>query len=523
MLGLIDGYDNRIFNVGVYVRLSREDLDATESESIKNQKDYLTRYVIENGWNLVEVYCDDGYSGTNFDRPSFQRLIEDIESKRINMVITKDLSRLGRDYIGTGHYLERYFPEHNVRYIAVNDGIDTFNESSNNDMSPFRSVINDMYAKDISKKVRSVMDAKRNNGEFIGAFAPYGYAKDPQDKSKLIIDKEVAPIIVRVFEMYLQGHGYSHICHVFNDEGILSPAAYKAQKTKYKNPKSKLGLWTHETIKRILTNPTYAGNLTQNRSKKINYKVKKLKAISKNNWITVKGTHEPIIPAEKFELVQQMINKKVSNEYSTEKSKHMLSGLIFCGDCGERMTFTKTAKGTSYCICSKYKRFKKCSRHSFLEEGLEKHVLDELKQISKYAIDKEKLLKIAQDKSNNTKGNKLEDDIAQINNRLTEIKRVIKNLYEDKLKGIISELDFIDLTQDYNKEREQLNKRLNNLDVTRKELAQHNSETDRLITLVQDIASFDNISKAIIAKLVDKIEIFEEQKIVIHYKFKKPF
>lgn len=524
MLGIIDNYtENKGFNVGIYTRLSREDEATPESESIKNQKDFLASYVIDHGWNLVEIYCDDGYTGTNFDRPDFQQMLRDIINKKINMVVTKDLSRLGRDYIETGYYLERYFPEKNVRYVAVNDGIDTFKDTSNNDMSPFRSVINDMYAKDISKKVRAVMDNKRRNGKFIGAFAPYGYLKDPDNNNKLIIDNETVFTVKRIFEMYLNGHGYSYIANTLNEEGVLSPSAYKKLKTKYKSPRSRLNLWTHETVKRILTNPTYAGNLTQNRSVKINYKVKKLKTVPKKKWITVENTHDAIIDNQKFELVQQMIDKKISNEYTSNRLHHLLSGLLFCGDCGERMTFTKTQNKNSYCICSKYKRFKLCTRHSILEDKLEKYVLRELRKISKYAADKEKLLKIAKNKSNNSRVKEIDDESITINNRLNEIKRIIKSLYEDKLKGVLTDDYFIELTEEFNTEREQLNRRHANLERTKQEIVEINNETRGLIKLIKDVTGFQNINKTILSKLIDKIEIFEEQKVTVYYKFKKPF
>jgi DNA invertase Pin-like site-specific DNA recombinase len=215
MYALMDSYRqntyNQTYNVGIYLRLSREDDTINQSESILNQKEYLTRYVLDQEWNLIDIYIDDGFTGTNFDRPDFKRMIKDVESKRINLVITKDLSRLGRDYIDTGYYLERFFPKANVRYIALNDGIDTFQTNSNNDMSPFKSVINDMYAKDISKKVRTTMISKQQNGEFIGAFAPYGYLKSKENKNKLIIDDEASKIVKRIFEMYVQGSGYMGI------------------------------------------------------------------------------------------------------------------------------------------------------------------------------------------------------------------------------------------------------------------------------------------------------------------------
>jgi len=191
--------DTETYSVGIYLRLSKEDEIAGQSESISNQRDFITSYVLEQGWDIYDFYIDDGYSGLNFDRPAFKRMISDIENKKINLVITKDLSRLGRDYIDTGNYIERYFPQRNVRYIALNDGIDTFASSANNDMSPFKSVINDMYAKDISKKVRAVLDTKRKKGQFIGAFAPYGYKKDPTNKNNIIIDEVAASVVRRIY------------------------------------------------------------------------------------------------------------------------------------------------------------------------------------------------------------------------------------------------------------------------------------------------------------------------------------
>lgn len=519
--------NNIVFNAGIYLRLSREDDDkgTNQSESIINQREFLTRIVLDNGWNLTEEYIDDGYSGTNFERPGFMKMLQDIECKRINMVLTKDLSRLGRDYIQTGHYLERYFPQHNIRYIAVNDGIDTFGNSNSNAISPFMSVINDMYARDISNKVRSTMDGKRQNGQFIGSFAPYGYHKNKCDKSKLVIDPETAPIVREIFNLYMKGHGYAYIANLLNAQGIISPVVYKAKTTTYKNPKNKLGLWTHESIKRILTNPTYAGNITQNRCKKVNYKLKKLINVPRSAWITIENTHEPIVDKAVFGIVQTMMQKNASEEYTAKKYPHLLSGLVYCGDCGEKMTYTKTQKGTIYLICSKYKRFRKlnlCTRHSFAEEELISIVKQELRKISEIALDKDKLIKLAKSSGNKPKSADAKS-IAKIQSRFDEIKRIIKNLYEDKLKGIISEEDFINLSQDYNKEREGLNSKLTKLNQNLLDLHSASSEDNAIIFIVNEFSSFSNPDKLILIKLIDKIEIFENNKVMIHYKFKTPF
>jgi len=257
----------RIVRVFSEKAMEMEDENLAQSESIKNQKDFLMRYVLEQGWELVDVYVDDGFTGTNFDRPDFKGLLEDIEKGRVNLVITKDLSRLGRDYISTGYYIEKYFPEHSIGYIAVNDGIDTFHTNLGSDVTPFKSVINDMYARDISVKVRSAMGSKRLDGKFIGAFAPYGYKKNPEGKNQLIIDKDTAPVVRRIFQLYLNANGISKIAHILNEEGVITPTEYKSRISNYKGT-IKNSLWSHNTIRCMLRNPTYTGCLTQNKYKR---------------------------------------------------------------------------------------------------------------------------------------------------------------------------------------------------------------------------------------------------------------
>ena len=271
---------NKVYNVGIYIRLSREDDDKVMmSESITNQKSLLLQYVKENNLRVYDIYIDDGYSGTNFDRPDFNRLIRDIELGKVNMVITKDMSRLGRDYIGTGNLIEKYFPEHNIRYIAVTDNIDTFLDSSNNDIAPFKAIMNDMYAKDISKKIKSSLRAKMKDGKFVGGRSPFGYQKDPNDKNRLVIDEEQAIVVRRIFEMCLSGLTPFKIAKELTNEHIKTPAQYYNFKWK-SNYNLKYGQWHSKTIRDILTNRMYIGDLVQNKRVKVNYKVKR---IIKNN------------------------------------------------------------------------------------------------------------------------------------------------------------------------------------------------------------------------------------------------
>lgn len=523
-----DNYNNKVFNVGIYVRLSRDDEDKLfeYSDSIMNQKEFLTRYVIDNNWCIVDYYIDDGFTGTNFDRPDFQRMIRDVHSKRINMVITKDLSRLGRDYIETGNYMEKYFPAYNIRYIAVTDGIDTFaHNNSNNDMSPFKSVVNDMYARDTSKKVRAIFDSKRMNGQFIGAFAPYGYKKSHDNKSLLVIDENTAPIVRRIFDMYLAGSGYAHIASTLNLEGVLSPIAYKSQNGNYKNPKSQVELWSQDAIRKMLRSPTYAGNLTQNKYSTINYKIKKLKNMPKSNWIIVENTHEAIVDIESFDLVQRMIEKRVVKGKQPEYSQHLLSGLIYCGDCGFKMTYNKTPAGISYTICSNYKRFPRmniCTRHSFLERELDDIIIGELKKLAKRSVSIEALEKAAKNKLNNKKPDNTLNDMKKVELRLVEIKKIIKKLYEDKLRGVIEEQDFIDMSKEYSTERSTLVKRLTDLTVKSDTQKASGNGNESLVSIIKDFVDFESIDRTILVKLLDKIEIFSDNRIKVHYNFKNP-
>lgn len=517
--------NKKAYEVGIYVRLSREDdMKIGESESIQNQKEYCTNYVINQGWNIANYYCDDGFTGTNFDRPDFKRLINDIENGKINLVIVKDLSRLGRDYIETGYYIEKYFPKQSVRFIAINDGIDTFSNNTNNDMSPFKSVMNDMYAKDISKKVRSVMDTKRMNGQYIGAFGTYGYKKDSNNKNQLIIDEAVAPIVKRIFEMYSIGCGITKIANILNDEEILCPGAYKKQQyPTYNNPRVRLDLWTAHTIKYILNNYTYAGDLAQGKFVKVNYKVKKFKNVPKDRWIIAKDAVPAIVERNLFDNVQKLLADKKSANHSSTREEHLLVGLIFCGDCGERLTFTKTFNKTIYCICSQYKRFSRCSRHSIAESLLEKYVINDLKRIISLAVDEKSLLEAAQQKASKLCEDSSKNDAIRIENRLAEIMRTIKTLYEDKLRGILTEQDFVDLSKQYNEERERLYTSLQKINKQKSNIESNSNNTQQLISFIRDFTNLKKIDRVTILKLIDKIEVFDDKRIVIHYKFNNPF
>lgn len=513
---------NKIYNVGIYLRLSQEDQNAGQSESITNQRDYVTRYVVEQNWNIVDVYIDDGWSGLNFDRPDFQRLISDIEKKKIDLVITKDLSRLGRDYIQTGYYLERYFPENNVRYIALSDGIDTGDRyNSNNDMSPFKAILNDMYAKDISKKVRTTFNTKRANGQFIGAFAPYGYVKDQANKNMLIIDTETAPIIRRIFDEYIEGISMGEIKKRLNEDNIKCPSAYKLNTCNYKNVNVYRYIWTQETIKRILTNPTYVGHMAQHRQEKINYKSYKFRKYKKDNWIIVQNTHEPIISQEDFDTVQKLIEQK-ANHYANskhDKTEHLLNGLLFCYDCHAKMTYRRNSSHKMVAQCMTYSKFGKtmCSSHRIQEQLLIDTVLTQLKNIAKEILTTDFYNQF--DFIKNEEDN-AQEEINAIEKRLAQIQATIRSLYTDKLKGLIDEDIFVDMSKEYSTEKIMITERKEEL---LKKISDNTSQTIDFTEDLRKIIEFETVDKSTLFNLIERIEVTADREVIIHYKFKNPY
>lgn len=499
----------------LYLRLSRDDGTLTDSESIVNQKSFLLEYAKANSLNVVEIFSDDGYSGLNFDRPDFKRMIKFIEEKKINTVITKDLSRLGRDYIGVGNYIDKYFPMHCVRYIAVNDGIDTEVSNSTNDMTPFRAVFNDMYAKDISKKVRTALTTKKACGKFIGSQPPYGYKKDPQDKNHLIIDDETAVVVRRIYNEFLSGGTILGIAHKLSLDKIPTPSEQKGLTATQKNFK---GIWNDAIIKRILTNPTYAGHLTQNMTRKISYKINKKVRLPQNEWIVIKNTHEPIISQEDFDAVSEILLKRSYNKSKRSGGQHLLSGLVFCKECGGSMSFVKESETRTYLVCSRWRKNAKlgiCTSHSIRESYVENIIKDKLKELAS-AINTSEILSEADafliNKSNNEKL------IDSINRKIDVCKNTLLGLYKDRSSGVISEEEFVELSEGIKSERAVYEQRLNAL------LEEANSikSEKNMSELLNSIISFENIDRNTLLMLIDKVYIDKNKNIEIQFKFDNP-
>ena len=337
----------------------------------------LSQFCLENGFSIFDYYVDDGFSGLNFQRPGFQKMLEDVEAGKIDTVITKDLSRLGRDYIQTGYYIDIYFKEHNVRYIAMNDSIDTVQD--NNDIAPFKNILNDMYAHDLSRKVKAAKKQRAMKGYFISGQAPYGYKIDPENKNHLIIDYAVAPCVQRLFQLAEKGNTLREIAETMTNEGILSPGAYKAKNGDMRFQrylKDDLNAWCVSTIVQILKDPVYTGNMVNHKDEIKNYKTKVRRRVPKEEWIIVENTHEPIVSKELFDHVQIILDSKARPR--RHHFENVLDGYVFCGECGHRMTqATKANKNGKRYLLRCYNHFihpEECKRNHaiFYDELIEK-------------------------------------------------------------------------------------------------------------------------------------------------------
>ena len=520
------------YKVGIYLRLSREDERLGESGSISNQRELLLNYIRDNNLLFVDEYIDDGVSGTTFDRKGFNRMIKDCENKRINMVITKDTSRLGRDHIEFGRYVERYFPENGIRYVAVNDGIDTEKNSSANDMLVFKSAFNDMYVKDISNKLRSSLYTKKRNGHFVGAYAPYGYKKNEENKHELLIDEEAACVVRRIFNMFINGISIHKICDILTKENIPTPSMHKNMKLGQNN--IHYGVWATRTVNDLLKNPTYIGNLAQCKQKKINYKSKKRIHNKQENWIISENSVIPIIDKETFELAQNIFK---SNKYRSGKNtitdNLLLRGLVFCKECNHTIGFRAHKQVTKKCgevtriygncnYWAKRKQQKVCTPHSIKYNDIENIVLNNLRDMCKKYINEKELESALKniDKLNKKKES-IKHEIIKLDSNNEIINKKIDLCYNDKLEGNITlEMykrtynKFILEINENNKKKEMLLKTLS--DIENKKNENSNNYTNK----IKEFLKIDNPSRSLISSLVEKIEIDEDNNIDIYYKFR---
>ncbi len=508
------------YHAALYIRLSKEDESEGPSQSVQNQESLLREFVQQHRLSVHDTYIDDGWSGTNFDRPSFQRMIADIEAKKVNMVITKDLSRLGRDYIMTGHYMERYFPEHRVRYISLLDGIDTGVDSTANDITPFRAIMNDMYAKDISKKIKSVKRDKQRKGQFIGGKPVYGYKMHPTEKNKIVIDEEAAPIVRRIFALALSGMSCRNIAALLNQEGVPTPATYANLPVAKPGPYT--GLWSSERISDMLQNETYIGNMVQGRSVKISYKSKKCLKQDPANWVVVEGTHEPLVDRETFQKVRMLVNSRKHTRSRTYD--FLLKGLIFCHECGYPLAVLnrKNAKGEDvlYFVCRTYQRFTKagvCTCHSIKEKTVTEAVVAKVREVCQAYLNPDELLPVAQEAVENArKQSSLETELQALQSKIDSLTANLDRMYTDRLNGLLPEADFQRIFGRIKLEREKLEEKRQELELRKKSPVR---SEDRAKELVQRFIETAGESRELLVSLIERVELTEDKEILIKFRF----
>ena len=515
---------SNLFNVAIYIRLSREDGDKEESDSVGNQRKLLTEYVNKHDdFILYDVYIDDGFTGTNFKRPDFHRMIADIEDSKVNCVVVKDLSRFGRDYIDTGRYLERIFPELNVRFISVTDNIDSMKQAYDM-LLPIKNIFNEQYARDISNKVQATVKSKQKAGEFIGAFTSYGYKKSPANKNKLVIDEYASEVVKRVFTMYAQGIGKQSIAKTLNAEGILCPSEYKklnGENYKNCNRLEKTSYWTYSTIKVMLQNEIYIGNMVQ--GKKHQRMRSKQRPVEKENWIRVENTHEPIIDRQLWDKVQKLLTKK-HRDIDLETNKNIFAGFIKCGDCGRAMmkNFWRRADGSkSYSFyCGTYKRSGKdyCSPHTLPFQVLNDIVLGDLKQIIRNVENLQELVKSQSFTA--TKIRKSTDiELIKLKAELERVKKLKKSIYEDYKDELISKEEFLSYREDYQQKETLYSKQIETLEEKKKEsVTEDVFETPWLRRLLK-LKDIEELDRDIIVEMIDQITVYENRKLKISYNF----
>lgn len=501
-----------IYTAALYMRLSKDDDGAAESASIITQRKMLRSYAAEHGYVVFDEYVDDGWSGTNFDRPDFKRMIGDIEAKKVNMVITKDLSRLGRDYITAGQYTEIYFPSKGVRYIAIHDGYDS--DSPYSDIAPFKNVINEMYARDTSKKIRSAFATKMRDGAYIAAFAPYGYQKDPVDKNHLVVDRQSGQVVKRIFRMAAEGAPPAEIARSLNERGIPPPAVYRCMTHDGLdvNAYSKRQEWTSATIAKMLRNVVYLGHIAQGKTTKISFKSHLTLSNPRDEWIVVENTHEALVDQETFDLVRRRTMARTCEKKGT--FYNLFSGIAKCADCGRNMSTTGTRKKGSPAnlTCGGYKLYgaEECSNHF-----IDYNVLYEIVQASlreQLAISREEctaILENAQKKQPASAGRQERSkEISGIKKRLRELEGIIAKLYEDNAAGRLGDARMTKLLPKYEQEAETLEQRMAALQSEKAtwepSLQETREKLDKLLRQITDVAE---LTPKLLFKLVDHIEI----------------
>lgn len=521
----------------LYCRLSRDDGVEGDSNSVANQKRLLQRFAKENGLSNTRFYVDDGYTGTNFQRPSIQKLLEDVEMGYVSTIIVKDMSRLGRDYLQVGQLTESYFPEHNIRFIAVNDMVDS--DEGENELAPFRNVMNELYARDISRKVRSAHRIRGNSGEPLSQ-PPYGYMKSPANKKKWIIDPEAAKVVQEIFRMALEGKGNETIARILQEQKVLNCTAYwqskgigrggkKTQPNPYK--------WGKTALEKILARQEYCGDVINFKTYSKSFKNKARLENAPENWVIFKNVHEPIIDRETFEQVQKLTGNTKRRAPKRENSgKNLFCDLLYCADCGKKLWYhTNTVnKDIHYFSCSNYAKDYRGScptRHYIRADAVEQVVMAELRLLADcFRYDEERFATLLEQKTDSDRAREqklAESELQKAVSCSEKVAKLYEKVYEDNAEGKVSDEWFMQLSHKYETERMELKtkisglrKRLNDLDAMRQ-------NKDNFLSAIRKFMEMETLTAPLLRELIDRIEVHETegtgknrtQRIVIHYRF----
>ena len=524
----------------LYCRLSKDDGTNNESMSISTQKTMLKDYAKRNGFLNCQFYVDDGYSGTNYDRPAFRQLIEDIQDGEVSTLITKDLSRLGRNYLETGTYIEVFFPNHNVRYIAINDGVDSI-DNAQMDITPFRNIINEMYAKDTSRKIKSALHARRMQGKYMATTAPFGYQKDEKDHNHLVIDEVTAPVVELIFSIAEEGVGLHTICNRLRKAKVMKPSFYKKELFERFMDEEKMYDWDTAYVSQILHNPVYAGNLTVADKPTKTMRSKKRQYIPYAEREIIYGTHEPIIEQNRWNNVQKILQSRppVIGE-SSSGYDNIFRGIIKCADCGSAMLAKVEQKRkrnnvldkTFYC-CTKYRKFGKegCSSHTIEARTVHEVVLADIQKHAGQALTDRKAmvmeiaerlnLQLSADKEQQKK------ELRQCKQRVSEIENLYAKLYEDLTRELLTEKRFQMLSARFDSEQEELTAKIKELEKSAIADKEQLSSIEQFAEQISGYAGITELNFKIINQLIEKILVSEPveidgqktQRLTIHYKF----
>lgn len=507
----------------LYCRLSSDDDLEGDSNSIKNQKLLLSDYAKENKFRNTRFYIDDGFSGSNFERPAFKRLLNDVENGEISTVIVKDMSRFGRDHILVGYYTKYYFPDADVRFIAIFDQMDT-ETNPDDDIIPFKNILNEMYAKDCSRKIKAVVKAKGNSGKHISSFPPLGYIKSPEDKEKWIVDEEAALIVKEIFNLCIKGYGPCQIARILTERGIETPTMYFHRKgipTPHKI-KQDSDVWDMQSIVHILENEEYLGRTVNFKTYKKSYKSKKYIKNPRENWVVVENTQEAIIDQETFDIVQNL--RKAKRRISDMGTPHILSGMLYCADCGEKMYLCRctTMKQAEYFNCSTYRKKKKkyCTSHQITAHTVMAMVKNDLRYTIQFASDnKETFMSILKERTEARNKRELayaieEKEVAE--KRIVALDKIIQSLYEDKVSGKLSEERYIKMSDNYEAEQKELTEKVKTLKAEIEKAQTKYDNIQKFMAIVKRYSDFEELTPEILRAFVDKIIIYEKQKVGGH-------